>query len=174
MGPSAHWTAIAIDWHAHVHGILGMAAHRQSQRDPEILAREYAQGLRYFSFCCELYAYQVENGKYFLHEHPAQATSWHTDVVKKFMRMENVNRNVEHQCQYGAEFNGQPIKKPTGVMSNCSGIRKAVSKTCTGNNGHCSRPGGGEHVLCNGRVARVAVIFPSDYSNQFSVGFATN
>ena len=76
------------------------------------------------------------------------------------MNMENVNRTVGNQCQYGAESNSQPIKKPTGFMSNCPGIRKALSKTCSGKNGHCSRPGRGEHVLCNGRVARMAATLP--------------
>ena len=33
-------------------------------------------------------------------------------------------------------------------------------KKCNGKNGQCSRPNGGEHVLCNGRVARMAAIFP--------------
>ena len=130
-----------------------------SKRDPEIVASEYAQGLRHPSFCCDLYAYQAENGRYFLHEHTAQATLWHTDVVKKIMNMENVSRTVGHQCQYGAESNGEPINKRTGFMSNCPGIRRALSKTCTGKHGHCSRPGGGQHVLCNGRLARMAAIF---------------
>ena len=71
---------------------------------------------------CQLYAYQVENGRFDLHEHPAQVTSWHTDVVKKIMNMENVSRIVGHQCQYGAEPNGQSIKKPKSVMSDCPGI----------------------------------------------------
>ena len=31
-----------------------------SKRDSEIVAREYAQGLRHLSFCCEFYAYQME------------------------------------------------------------------------------------------------------------------
>ena len=34
-----------------------------SKRDPEIVAREYAQGLRHLSFCSELYAYHVGNGR---------------------------------------------------------------------------------------------------------------
>ena len=107
-----------------------------------------------------MYAYQVAHGRYFLHEHPAQATSWQTDIVKKIMNLEGVGRVVGHQCQYGAESGGQPIKKPTGFMTNCEGIRKALSKTCSGRNGWCIRDGGGQHVLCNGRVARMAAIFP--------------
>ena len=39
-------------------------------------------------------------------------------------------------------------------------IRKALSKTCMGKRGQCSRSEGGDHILCNGRVARSAAIFP--------------
>ena len=33
------------------------SALQHSKRDPEMVAREYARGLRHLSFCCELYAY---------------------------------------------------------------------------------------------------------------------
>ena len=102
----------------------------------------------------------MKHGRYFLHEHPAQATSWNTDVVKRILELEGVQRTVGHQCQYGADYEGSPIKKPTGFMSNSPHIRKALSKLCKGKHGHCSRPAGGEHILCNGRVARMAAIFP--------------
>ena len=130
------------------------------KRDVDIVEKEYAKGLRHLSFCCELYEYQVSQGRYFLHEHPAQATSWQTQVVKRILNLEDVHRTVGHQCQYGAEAKGCPIKKPTGFMTNCKGIRDALSKTCSGRLGQCSRPGGGQHILCNGRVARMAAIFP--------------
>jgi hypothetical protein len=120
------------------------------KRDPKVVAAEYEKGLRHLSLCCELYQYQASKGRYFLHEHPTQAMSWQTDVVKKIMDLEGVERAVAHQCQYGAESYGQPIKKPTGFMTNCEGIRRALMKKCNGKNGQCSRPNGGEHVLCNG------------------------
>ena len=31
---------------------------------------------RHVRFCCEMYEYQIANGKYFLHEHPWLARSW--------------------------------------------------------------------------------------------------
>ena len=142
-----------------------------SKRDGKIVESEKARGMKHLKFCCDLYEYQVSNGRYFLHEHPAQATSWHTDVVKRIMNMEGVDRAVGHQCQYGAESNGQRIKKPTGFMSNCEGIRRALSRTCSGRKGQCSRSGGGEHVLCNGRVARMAAIFPLKLCRAILSGF---
>ena len=141
------------------------------KRDPAIVAKEYERGMRHLSFCCELYAYQVAHGHYFLHEHPAQAMSWGTDVVKKIMDLEGVDRAVGHQCQYCDESGGRPIEKPTGFMSNSDGIRKSLSKTCSGKHGQCSRSTGGEHVLCNGRVARMAAIFTIRLCKAILEGF---
>ena len=36
-----------------------------SKRDPAVVAKEYARGLRHLTFCCEMYEYQVSQGKYF-------------------------------------------------------------------------------------------------------------
>ena len=103
-----------------------------SKRDPAVTSKEYARGLSHLRFCCEFYDYQVVQGRYFLNEHPAQATSWGTAEVKRILDLEDVNRAVGHQCQYGAQHEGQPIKKPTGVMSSSSEIRKVLSKVCKG------------------------------------------
>ena len=69
------------------------------------------------------------------------------------------------QCQFGTEATigtdrGQPVKKPSGFMSNSPKLLEALSRRCTGRNGSCSRPGGGRHVLCSGKIARDAAIYP--------------
>ena len=46
------------------------------KRDPTIVSREYVRAMVHIRFCMELYALQHAAGRYFLHEHPAQATSW--------------------------------------------------------------------------------------------------
>ena len=74
-----------------------------SKRDPELTSEEYARGLSHFNFCCELYECRVAHGRSFLHEHPAQAMSWCTDEAKIIMNLEDVDRPVAHQCQYGAQ-----------------------------------------------------------------------
>ena len=132
----------------------------RSKRDATVCDEEMGHGLKHLKFCCELYAYQVGQGRYFLHEHPAQATSWGTKYIKEIMNMEGVDRTVADQCRYGSVYRGRPVRKPSGFLSNCAGIRKALSTTCSGKHGQCSRPGGGEHLMCNGRVARMAAIFP--------------
>ena len=67
---------------------------------------------------------------------------------------------------------GHPIKKPTGFISDSIEIRKALSKTCKGKQGHCSRAEGGDHILCNGRVARLAAIFPVNLCKAILSGFS--
>ena len=64
------------------------------------------------------------------------------------------------QCQYGQETeDGDPLKKPTGFLSNYHEILRALNNRCSGVGGSCSRPQGGRHRLCNGKFARRAVIY---------------
>ena len=144
-----------------------------SKRDPAVTFKEYARGLSHFRFYCELYEYQVAHARYFLHEHSSQVTSWCTDEAKRIMNLEEVDRSVAHQCQYGAQHEGHPIKKPTGFMSNSIEIRRALSKTCKGKRGQCSRSEGGDHILCNGRVARWAAIFQVRCCKAILSGFSS-
>ena len=76
-------------------------------------------------FCCELYKLQAEAGRYFLHEHPAQATSWQLAEVRELLETNGVQRVVGDQCQYGQETGASdPVKKPTGWLSNSPEILK--------------------------------------------------
>ena len=42
------------------------------KRDPEVVVKEQARGMRHLSICCELYEYQAAHGRYVLHEHPGR------------------------------------------------------------------------------------------------------
>ena len=63
-------------------------------------------------------------------------------------------------------------QSPTGFMSNSIEMRKALSKVCKGKQGHCSRTEGGDHILCNGSAARLAVIFPVKLCKAILSGFS--
>ena len=67
---------------------------------------------------CELYRTQIAEGRYFLHEHPECATSWGEDCIKNLLQMDSVDQVVGDQCQYGQEYQGEPVRKPTTWMSN--------------------------------------------------------
>ena len=48
----------------------------RGRRDPEVAMDEFDRGRLHLAWCCRLYRRQIERGAYFLHKHPAQATSW--------------------------------------------------------------------------------------------------
>ena len=75
------------------------------------------------AFVAELYQIQLDSGRYFLHEHPAGATSWQLNCVQALLSKANVERVNGDQCQYGQkDSTGAPIRKATGWMSNSSEI----------------------------------------------------
>ena len=59
------------------------------------------QAKRYVEFCTEIYRLQIDNGRYFLHEHPYLATSWGLDCIGNIMAREDVTRVLTHMCQFG-------------------------------------------------------------------------
>ena len=80
-------------------------------------------------FCCELYKLQAEANRCFLHEHPANATSWQLSEVRGMLESNGVQRVVGDQCQYGQETGeGSPVKKPIGWLSKSPEILKELQK----------------------------------------------
>ena len=123
-------------------------------------------------FMMELYREQVEQGRYFLHEHPAYATSWGEECVDEIKELENVDTVVGDRCQYGQESkDGHPVKKATQWMSNSPEVLKALSQRCTGRNGQCSRPAGGDHVTVAGSEAKRSQVFPFAICKAILTGF---
>ena len=49
----------------------------------------------------EIYEPQVKEGRAFLHEHPAHATSWHLADVERMMKKQGVFVVEADQCMFG-------------------------------------------------------------------------
>ena len=81
----------------------------------------------------------------------------------------SVERVRADQCQYGAKAKDndrkmdgakvkgndrkmEPIKKPTGFMSNAPKLLQRLHKRCGSRGGWCSRRKGGKHVTCQGSI----------------------
>ena len=91
-------------------------------RDPEKMRRAMARAIKHMDFVVTVYREQLDNGRYFVHEHPANATSWQLKSVENLMQASEVGRVVGDQCQYGSQVlrgsaRGQPVRKPIGFMS---------------------------------------------------------
>ena len=132
------------------------------KRDPVVTKREYVKAMVHLQFVCELYRVQMDSGRYFLHEHPVGASSWKEACIDDLLSDPRVERVTGDQCQYGQQaYDGSPVKKPTGWMSNGEKILESLSRRCRGRGGQCSRTAGGAHKMCaGGRVTRDAAIYP--------------
>ena len=114
------------------------------KRDPKIVAAELGKAREHLKWCCALYKKQVERGAYFLHEHPAHATSWKTPEIEEVLGIPGVGRIIADRCQLGQQTEaGDPLKKPTGLLSNAQHLLRELDRRCFGKHGLCSRPHGG-------------------------------
>ena len=96
-------------------------------RDPYIVECEKRRAVMHFRFCVDLYMEQIEGGRYFVHEHPAHATSWQEDCMKKLMGEPGVETATCDQCMYGSEAaDGSPVKKPTTFLTNAPELAKQL------------------------------------------------
>ena len=83
-------------------------------RDPVTVKGELKRTKPYLEFCVELYREQAKAGRYLLHEHPAYASSWQTDIMESIMKDEGVVKATADQCQHACtDEHGNPAKKPT-------------------------------------------------------------
>ena len=142
-----------------------MALNEAKSKDAAAVRRAKIRAIVHMDFVIELYYDQLADGRYFLHEHPQNATSWQLTQMKSLGEAQGVVRVNGDQCQYGAQIQrgsrkGDPIKKPTGFLTNSPRVAEALSAKCTGVGGACSRDAGGRHALCSGQHAKDAAKYP--------------
>ena len=127
---------------------------------PEEVKRRMEHGRRHLEFCAKLYAMQWRAGRYFLHEHPEGASSWHEDCIVKLFKKEGVVKVNGDQCMYSlrsrnGEYEG-PARKGIGFMTNSVCISQQLDKRCPNRSGHMVH----RHViLMNGRTKAAQVYF---------------
>ena len=142
-----------------------MFLNRARARNIEDINKALNRAKKHLEFVASLYEEQLEGNRYFLHEHPLHASSWTVPAIEAIWKRPGVQRVHGDQCQFGAEVRdgpatGQPVKKPSGFLTNSACIAASLNKQCKGTGGWCSRPRGGKHELCSGKVAAGAQVYP--------------
>ncbi len=61
-----------------------------SRMDPMKLREIIAQCMTHLKFVFKLYRLQLEDGRWFLHEHPWGAWSWHVDFVQDMAKTKKI------------------------------------------------------------------------------------
>ena len=123
---------------------------------PEKQAR-WIEAREHIRFVVTLYAEQLRNGRWFVHEHPHTASSWDLEEIQQLSQKMGVHIAVADQCMYGlttwnrAGVPGAAARKRTRFLTNSSYIAEELSQKCDGSHAHQSLEGG---------RARQAAIYP--------------
>ena len=90
--------------------------------DPVKFQQKLAEAERHLQFCLHIYKIQIKEGRYFIHEHPRDASSWMYGNVQAVQDMIGVETIIGHMCRYGMiseDARGTaPVYKPTKFMTN--------------------------------------------------------
>ena len=85
-------------------------------------------GLEHFKFCLELCIEQHRQGRSFMIEHPAGASTWTTNMIDKMKRLEGVELITFDFCTLGMEVmdksgDKKPVRKRTSLLTNSQSIQ---------------------------------------------------
>ena len=103
-------------------------------------------GRRHLEFAAQLYEAQSKAGRYYLHEHPASASSWKEPAIQNLINNHGGILTTAHLCQYGMKSTDQLgedlVKKPTKFLTNSICISKWLDRKCSGGHRHVQLIGG--------------------------------
>ena len=103
-------------------------------------------GVSHLKFVAELYLEQMNQGRYFLHEHPASASSWKEPEITELASYPNAYVVTADLCMYGMmskDPHGEGLaKKPTKFLTNSACLAKSLSIRCSGDHRHVALIGG--------------------------------
>ena len=104
--------------------------------------RRWIEAVDHIKVMAEIYRIQIEGGRWFLHEHPASATSWGLKVIQELAKQPGVEISVADQCMYDLKTwsrDGKrllPAKKTTKFMTNCRGVSLELQRRCDKSHEH--------------------------------------
>lgn len=103
------------------------------------------KAMEHVKFCLEICLKQHMEGRLFLFEHPAGATSWWTTMIEQIAAMEGVYKTTFDFCTVGMQSGGVAAKKKTKVLTNSHAIHTLLREAlCRGDHWHM--------VLTDGRA----------------------
>ena len=109
----------------------------KTRSNPQEQQRKLIEGKVLLNFALDVYRWQVRRGRYFVHEHPATATSWTLPEVQKLLSHPTVECITSDMCMFGmravdAQGREGPVLKPTRWMTNAPRLARHLSRRCKG------------------------------------------
>ena len=107
--------------------------------DPKKREWQLAMGKKHVRTCMELYKTQIKEGKYLLHEHPANAESWYLKAMEEVKNMPGVQAVDGPMCRFhmkSADAQGEGyVRKGTWWMTNSQGLAAIFDGRCSNDKG---------------------------------------
>ena len=110
---------------------------------PEVLQKEIQRARRHLEFVFSLYQLQSDSGRYYLHEHPAGASSWKEKLVLDFTaKQPDAIMTTCAMCAFGMRATRpdgtkeELALKRTRWLTNCTGIASRLNRPCSGDHPH--------------------------------------
>ena len=98
-----------------------------SRMDPRERQEVEIWGMETLLFCAELAWHQIQEGRYFVFEHPLSASSWQTESLQLLAEADGVSRVEIDMCAFGLQVGPDEYsKKPTAILTNCEWVRKQL------------------------------------------------
>eukprot|EP00969_Alexandrium_andersonii_P229362 10130135-Alexandrium_andersonii.AAC.1 len=69
--------------------------------DQQEVARRVSAAKTHLEFTTKLRRAELERGAYFLHEHPASASSWQEPCTVGLLSQPEVESGIGHMCRFG-------------------------------------------------------------------------
>ena len=119
----------------------------RDKMDPVEYLKMKEEGRRHLGFACKMYKRQIDAGNYFIHEHPAGASSWNEPNIKQLRNMPGVYCIRADQCAFGLMTpgpDGKPMhaKKPTRFLTNSLAMARMLQRLCDKSHKHQQLSGG--------------------------------
>ena len=126
----------------------------------EVVQERFRRTRAHLQFCAKLYALQIQQGRYFLHEHPAGATAWNEKCIQSILGKHGVILVKAEQCQYGlmsTDGLGRGlVRKSIGFMTNAPCIAMQLQRRCPNKIGRRVH----RHVTLEGGRTKPAQVYP--------------
>ena len=116
----------------------------------------WVKACRHMEFMAKIYDFQISEGRFFVHENPANATSWNLPCIDRVSRRAGVKVVTANLCAYGMTTRRQdgeevPAKKPTKFMTNAECVAEKLQRRCSGTH---------THQQLTGERAAAAAVYP--------------
>ena len=139
-----------------------------ASRDPATVKAKNERVVRRLHTAIGCYRKQMENGRYFLHEHPDGASSWKDEEVVRLQREEGVFTVEGPMCRWGMQLETRDgrkgyVFKRTRWVTNSRVLASILDGRCSNQTGHGNRTGAEpehRHLTLIGGCAAMAAVYP--------------